>query len=200
MTTLPELLKDADPLSSEPIRSAHDRQLRRQVVLALPPVAGAVPRRAFGQAAFAAVAFTAIAAGGLYWSRASVDVLAAVRFEVRLAEDAFSPGLQEVVVSGAGRRIYLHRGAIVTNSDIARAQLAESNGSMYGVSLTLKPEGAARMRRATEGHLGKPVAILIEGTVVMAPTVRSPIGAEALISGDYTKADAERIVAGIIGR
>ena len=199
MTTVPELLRDADPLSSEPVRSVQDRAPRRQRVLAS-PVAGEMPRRAFGKAAFAAVAVTAIAGGGLYWSRASVDVLAAVRFEVRLAEDAFSPGLQEVVVSGAGRKIYLHRETVVTNSDIASARLVDGNGSTYGVSITLRPDGAARMRRATEGHVDRPVAILIDGTVVMAPTVRSPIGAEASISGDFSKAEAERIVSGIIGR
>ena len=88
MTTVPELLRDADPLSSEPVRSVQDRAPRRQRVLAS-PVAGEMPRRAFGKAAFAAVAVTAIAGGGLYWSRASVDVLAAVRFEVRLAMSLF---------------------------------------------------------------------------------------------------------------
>lgn len=31
----------------------------------------------------------------------------------------------------------------------------------------------------------------------MAPVLRSPIGTSARITGDYTKADAERIVNGI---
>ena len=54
------------------------------------------------------------------------------------------------------------------------------------------------MRRATTNHLGKPVAILIDGEVVMAPVLRAPIKAEAvMISGDYAKADAQRIVEGI---
>jgi hypothetical protein len=48
-------------------------------------------------------------------------------------------------------------------------------------------------------HLGKPVAILIDGSVVIAPTVKSAIGAAAIISGDYTQADAQRIAAGITG-
>ena len=55
------------------------------------------------------------------------------------------------------------------------------------------------MRQSTANHLGKPVAILINGDVVSAPTLKSPIGAAAVISGDYTQADAQRIAAGMIG-
>jgi preprotein translocase subunit SecD len=33
--------------------------------------------------------------------------------------------------------------------------------------------------------------------VVTAPVLRSPIGTSAVISGDYTKVEAERIVNGI---
>jgi preprotein translocase subunit SecD len=41
------------------------------------------------------------------------------------------------------------------------------------------------------------VAILIDGEVVLAPIVRSAIGDEAMITGDSTQAEAERIAAGI---
>ena len=56
------------------------------------------------------------------------------------------------------------------------------------------------MRQATAEHIGRPVAILIDGTVVMAPIVRSPIGDSAVISGQFTREEAERIAAGIDGR
>jgi len=198
MTTLRELLKDSDPLGHEPRRSDHDRQRSRQVVLAAPPVAGDVPRRAAVTTVFAAAALVAIAAGGLYWSRASVDVVAAVRFEVRLAEESFAPGLREVTVGG-GRKIYLHPETVVTNSDITEAKLVQ-NESAFGVSVVFKADGAEKMRRATQSHVGKPLAILIDGTVVMAPVVRSAIAGQAVITGDYTKAEAEHIAAGMIGR
>ena len=53
------------------------------------------------------------------------------------------------------------------------------------------------MRAATANHIGKHVAILLDGQVVMAPVIRSPIGAAAEITGNYTKSQAERIVRGI---
>ena len=56
------------------------------------------------------------------------------------------------------------------------------------------------MLTATQGHLDRPVAILLDGDVVMAPVVKSPISGSAMITGNYTRAEAERIVTGIVGR
>ena len=53
---------------------------------------------------------------------------------------------------------------------------------------------------ATGGHVGRPLAVLIDGEVVMAPVLRSPITTSAVTSGDFTQPEAERIVAGIVGR
>jgi len=44
------------------------------------------------------------------------------------------------------------------------------------------------------------IAILIDGDVVSAPTLRDPISTSAVIDGHYTREEAERIVAGIRGR
>lgn len=196
MKTMSELLREADPLGYER-RSPRERHISRERVLAQPPVAAvnAMPRRRFVIATATCLALAGIAAG--YWSRLAVDVVAAVRFEVRLAEDSPAPGLREVVVS-AGRRIYLGEEAVVTNSDIASARLVE--GRTFSVAITFTAEGAAKISRARGGHVGKPLAILIDGKVVMAPVVRAAITTSAVISGDFTRAEAERIVSGIVGQ
>ena len=54
-----------------------------------------------------------------------------------------------------------------------------------------------KMRQATANHVGRPMAILIDGVVVMAPVLRVRISTSAVISGDLTQAEAERIVNGI---
>jgi preprotein translocase subunit SecD len=53
------------------------------------------------------------------------------------------------------------------------------------------------MRQATATHVGRPVALLIDGDVVSAPVVRSPMSDSAVISGNFTRAEAERIAEGI---
>ena len=198
MKTMADVLRDADPLSYEPERGERERRLSRQRVLdaPLPPQAvRAMPRRAF---VIAMAAGVVIAAAG-YWSRAAVDVVAAVRFEARLAEENPGSGLRAARVSD--RTIYLHEETVLTNSDIATAQLvAGSTTSTFGVAVTFTADGAARMARASGSHVGRPLAILIDGEVVMAPVIRSAIGASALISGSFSRAEAERIVAGIVGR
>jgi preprotein translocase subunit SecD len=123
---------------------------------------------------------------------------AAVRFEVRLAEETAAPGLIEAKIAGSDRTIYLHQEIVVSNGDIASAQLLPARtGSQFVVGVTFTAEGARKMAAATQNHIGKPVAILVDDEVVMAPTVRSAIGGAAEINGNYTKEQAERIVNGL---
>jgi preprotein translocase subunit SecD len=126
--------------------------------------------------------------GARMWSSFVIDLQAAVRFEVRLAEDRPAPGLREAKVSGSNRSVYLHDEVIVTNSDIAQARVVQGSGpSQYGVSVEFNASGAEKMRRATRNHIGRPVAILLDGQVVVAPALRTLIGASAVISGDYPR-------------
>jgi hypothetical protein len=200
MKTIRELLQDADPLQREPIWPSSKRDFRRQSVIAAaargPGETGSRSRIA----AFATIASIAIAApflGSRGWSLFVGDLRAAVRFEVRLAEDKPAPGLREVKVSGSGQSIYLHDEIVVSNSDIAAARLVQGGPAQYSVGIEFNASGAEKMRAATGGHLGKPVAILLDGQVVMTPVVRASLGASAMITGNFTRSQAERIVEGI---
>ncbi len=85
---------------------------------------------------------------------------AAVRFEVKLAEERPAPGLSEMKVSGTNRLVYLHPEAIVTNSDISRAYLIQvDHSSQYNVGVEFNPSGTEKVRAATASHIGGPVAI-----------------------------------------
>ena len=55
------------------------------------------------------------------------------------------------------------------------------------------------MTTATQGHIGQPLAILLDGDVALAPVVRAPI-TTAVMSGGFTRAEAERIASGLLGR
>ena len=43
------------------------------------------------------------------------------------------------------------------------------------------------MRQATAAHIGRPMAILIDGEVVTTPTVRGAVSDSAWINGDYMR-------------
>ena len=203
MTSIEEILREADPLRNEQEPSDAERdRVRRSVVAAASEVSRATAgwfRAPLAVLAVVAVILVGIVAvGSRSGARGSATVYAAVRFEVRLAEDLPASGLREVRVSGASRSIYLHDEAVVTNADIEGSSVvATDNPSRFNIGVRFNPAGAEKMRRATTAHVGRPIAILIDGEVVMAPVIRDPIDGAALITGDYTRAEAERIVNGI---
>ena len=116
------------------------------------------------------------------------------RLEIRLAEVVPAAGLTVATVDGTGQAIYLESSALVTTSDVTQARVLEAEGGRFSVDVTLSDEASQRMSRATAAHIGRPLAILLDGRVVAAPVVRSPIGRSALFTGNFTRAQADAIV------
>ena len=201
MPTVKQLLRFADPVRHEPPPDVRQRErIRQSVIAAAATHAVARPwfRAPLAVAALAAVIVAGIFAVSLRNPRGSGTVYAAVRFEVRLAETQPAAGLSAARVSGSDRVVYLHDEAVVTNADIAHCTAITGSGaSRYNIGVEFNATGAEKMRQATLAHEGRPIALLLDGEVVMAPVIRSPIARSAVISGDYSKADAERIINGI---
>lgn len=203
MKSISELLQDADPIRYEPSLSSEQRAYRRKVILA---AASTSHNRAAVESrsrialvvACALIALAVLFLAERMWSPRVSNVYAAVRFEVRLAEVEPAAGLREAKVSGTDRSVYLHAEVIVTNGDISRAYVIQvDHSTQYNVGVEFNPSGAEKIRAATAGHVGRPVAILLDGKVVMAATVREPIAESAVISGNLSKAEAEKIASGI---
>jgi preprotein translocase subunit SecD len=135
--------------------------------------------------------------GSYVWSPVPFEAHAEVRFEVRLAELSPGPGLREAKVAQSDRSVFLHEEVILTNGDIARAELNEGPGGQFSVAVQFSASGEQKIRQATAGHIGKPLAILIDDEVVIAPTLRAELGASAMITGNFTRAEAERIAKGL---
>ena len=201
MKALNDMLRDADPLNDDLRRLEEERgRLRQAVVRPTSIVSTPSPRLLQSRrAAIATIAafVAALAAGSYVWSGGGATLQAAVRFEVRLAEDRDGPGLLRTPLAG-DRVIYLHSEVVVANGDISQSRIVPGNGpAQFWVGVEFSPAGAEKMRRATANHVGRPLAILIDGVVVLAPVLKSPIGESAVISGDYSRAEAERIATGI---
>jgi hypothetical protein len=202
MDTVRDTLRDADPLRHEPHRLEAERARLRQAILATasdvttPSSAGfRIP--AALMAAIVLIVAGIVAGGARIWWQGAATLQAAIRFEVRLAEDQPGPGLHEARIAGSDRVVYVHEEIVVTNDDIARSNVVQDGPSRYGIGVELNAAGAQKMRQATASHVGRPVAILIDGDVVTAPVLRAPISTSAVISGDYTQAEAEKIVNGM---
>lgn len=204
MKSMREMLRDADPLLHESVTTSEARDCRRQAVLAAAFTARerarVEPRSRVTLLIMSGLAVILVLFfAERMWSPLASNVYAAgVRFEVKLAENKPAVGLHKAKISGTDRSVYLHPESVVTNSDISRAYIIPvEHSSQYDVGVEFTPGGAEKMHAATAKHIGEPVAILLDDRVVMTATVRAPIGKSAVISGDLSKTEAEKIVKGI---
>ncbi len=120
--------------------------------------------------------------------------------EIRLAEVQAGAGLRDAVIEGSDRHIYLRPETVATGADVASARVVDAGGGRFSVGVVFSAAGSSRMAAATQAHLGKPVAIILDGRVIAAPTLRSPISGSAVISGNFTRAEADAIAAGLTAR
>ena len=125
---------------------------------------------------------------------------AQTRLEVRLAETQPGVGLTEATVPASGQKIYLHESSVITNADVIEAHVESDVNGNPSVTIRVAPDAAVRLENATREHIGKPLAILVNGTVVSAPILRGVLRQDAAIFGTFTQAEAEQIAAGLTGR
>jgi len=201
MTTINDLLAAADPLRDETTPPSERRDaVRRRVVAAAS--AGTrqkgVSRRSVVLGAGGAALLAALTASPV-WMRSGATLHAAMQFEVRLADVDPKAGLRGAVDKGSGRIIYLGQDVLLTNEDIAEAR-AVALPAGFGVEVDFTVAGATKMRSATTDNVGRLLAIIVDGTVLTAPMVRSPVDEIGVISGDFSKDEAERLAEGIRGR
>jgi TonB family protein len=116
-----------------------------------------------------------------------------VRLEFRLAESAFTPGLVEVIQPGSGQRVYLHPAALATAADISSARVIDNGNSIFSIEVIFSRPAAARMASGTGAHLGRPLAIVLDGQVISVATVRAQISDTALLTGPFDAATAQSL-------
>src|SRR5437773_2245164 len=130
---LRSLLQDADPVLHEaPLPNPKREQLRlnilRDAIVGSTRPVGA--RRNFAVAIGVAV-IGVMALGYGIWVRGTTPLFAAVRFEVRLAEDKPIQGLVVAQVPDSSRMIYLHPEIVVSNDDITQSWVSQDGPDRF---------------------------------------------------------------------
>lgn len=96
------------------------------------------------------------------------------------------------------RELYLEPKAQITEHDIKSVKLVPSKYYEYDIiSLELTEAGAKKMRTLSKEHLKKPLAILVRGKVVIAPTIQEQISNRIEVAGVESKREAQHLVAEI---
>jgi preprotein translocase subunit SecD len=84
----------------------------------------------------------------------------------------------------------------LTGADLASASVVfDKTSGKPAVGIEFTKEGAAKFAALTEKNVGKPLAIILDGTVVSAPIVQEKIvGGSAQITGNFTLDEAKQLV------
>ncbi|MFQ5592485.1 MAG: hypothetical protein ACE5HE_15110 [Phycisphaerae bacterium] len=98
-----------------------------------------------------------------------------------------------------GQPVYVAPDSVISERDIVSARVVENRQGRPAVGVTFSEEAGARFERFTDAHIGEHLAILIDGELLTAATIRSKLGRRALIVGDFTLERAEEIAAALNG-
>ena len=118
--------------------------------------------------------------------------------EFKIGESKPSAGLTKHILPGSEQPIYLPDQAVLTNAHIASARVNDSpQGPQIEVVFT--EQGRETFAKLTRENIDKRLAIIVEGEVISAPIIKTAIaGGRAVIAGDFTKEEANRIAKGIM--
>jgi hypothetical protein len=157
MSSLKTLLQITDPLRHEVPRLEAERERIRQAILGATPAERVTRFRSTRltlMATFAMAVVAAVALGYQIWTHGTTPVLAAVRFEVRLAEDHPIAGLVVAQIPSSDRILYLHPEIVVGNDDVAQTWVVQDGSLWFGVASQYSSSrpvlsGCGRPRRLT---------------------------------------------------
>ena len=122
---------------------------------------------------------------------------AKVEIEFRLAESEPASGLTEATYGPTGESVFVHAEAVLTNEHVESAVVSTRQGRSV-VEITLTDGGSERLARFTREHVGKYMAMLLDGKLLSAPIIRAPItGNRAVIDGGFSEEEAQRVAQGI---
>jgi preprotein translocase subunit SecD len=96
------------------------------------------------------------------------------------------------------QKLYLYAEPIVTGEDIISAFALEggyprADGAHFEVHVTFTKPAADRLAKFTEEHIGEMLAIIANGKLLSAPTIRDRIYDRAVIAGNLTEKEANEL-------
>lgn len=100
-------------------------------------------------------------------------------FELRVAEETAGDGRQEAALPGR-RPMYLHAEPTLADEHIAWAEIVDDGGSA-ALDLKFTEEGIRRLGNLRDHYVGKKMAILVEGRLLLAPVILDTLNVEGLL-------------------
>ena len=95
---------------------------------------------------------------------------------------------------GAPRAYVVMAEEVLGGGSLTDVRVALDQQGQPSIRVALDADGTVRLAKATREHIGQPLAIIVDDTVISAPVIRSEIlGGNVMISGQYTMEEAEQL-------
>jgi preprotein translocase subunit SecD len=104
-----------------------------------------------------------------------------------------------IVTDAEGQSVHLAAAPIAVAADLSHAYVNLTEGKI-ALNVTLSPAAAHRMRDYTAAHVGQGIAYIVDDHAVQVLRVRDPVLASGILIGGISKAEADRVAAGINAR
>ncbi|HEX5102833.1 MAG TPA: hypothetical protein VFV87_03430 [Pirellulaceae bacterium] len=82
----------------------------------------------------------------------------------------------------------------VTGNELAKAVVARDSAARPCIQGSLRPIGAQKMSLLTGANIDRRLGIILDGELLTWPVIRSPIGQDLQITGNFTEDEVQRIV------
>ena len=129
-----------------------------------------------------------------------VESVNRAHIEFRPASFTASDSAERMTEPDAQRPVYVSSTPILTDADFVSASITKDDQGKRAVALTLSDDAANRFFNYTRAHINEPIAILVDGKLISAPTVLSALNQHAIITGGgegLTEPEAQRIISAV---
>lgn len=109
--------------------------------------------------------------------------------EFRIADTVQHAGWKKTTVRGSDDEIFVSDQVVLSGSQIEQVSFAKGPQGAPLIGMQLTQAGGQALEKATAENLNRKVAILLNGTVISAPTIRDRISRNVQITGDFDRAD-----------
>ncbi len=118
------------------------------------------------------------------------------RLQFRLVADASDTvPIDTLADPGSNQPLRVRKEVLLDESAVARASVVVSRERGVSVEVDFNEAGAKRFAQITGANIGKRLAVVFDGKVLSAPTVKSVIRDKAVITGNFTATEVAETVA-----
>ncbi len=110
-----------------------------------------------------------------------------------LVSDVESPGAQRLIDPDSGATLYLIPPPLLAASDVATVGLEKTDHNRTSLTVQMTPAGAARSEAASSAAVGKRIALLANGQLIVLTTLQEPFAASFVISSSRLQREGARV-------